>query len=176
MAVILRTISVSKYVAPPKNRSGRRGVLGRRRFATRFRRRHEREGHRLIAGSAAPTARSIAARRRPHGSTRPAAAPQRVVRASAPWPGRGIWDNGDCGTSSKRSFGSRTDRIGRRDRRAPPCGRPRSLSAPSFAQGRVNLQTLSGKPGRGGGKYRPAPTGAFIEQLGHQHREVGPMD
>src|SRR5215469_6468851 len=40
----------------------------------------------------------------------------------------------------------------------PPCGRPRLLSAPSFVHGRVNLQTLSGKPGRGGGKCRPAPT------------------
>ena len=46
------------------------------------------------------------------------------------------------------------------DHRGPLCGRPQSPSELAFAHRRVNLQTSSGKPGRGGGKCRPAPTPA----------------
>jgi hypothetical protein len=87
--------------------------------------------------------------------------PARVGAAPLQFIGRSTSGNGDCGTSNKQFCGSRTCRTPQRDRREPRCGRPQSPSAPAFAHARASLQTWSGKPGRGGGKCRPAPTPAL---------------
>ena len=99
----------------------------------------------------------------------------------------GTSGNGDCGRNNRRSFDGRNGRIVRRGRRGRRCGRPRSLSALSFAERRANLQTPRDKLDRGCGKCRPAPApapsssrirvnrlGQSIQRAdGRTHRQVG---